>query len=461
MAINSSRKPYWPIIIIAFCSLMIAGLTLAGYVKYFTPENQSHCATLTTLNHENAQTNTDDSCPIKDMVVRATDEQIKGRPIEITDISSDNETLLSLISMNLFNETVASQVAKSLAATIQAQTGKSFTPTSNLKSGKRYSIYLDENGAFRKTTIELSPSNVFHCVKDGDNYRSWREDVVLEYRTEALTFQIKNDFLTTILGLHESKEFSLKLVHVFRWDIDFQSDPRKGDVCKVVFERRYADDTPAGYGRILFATYEGKRTGRKTACLFNGQYYDEHGVELRKDYLRAPLNVLRVTSGYGWRIHPVLNVWKFHTGVDYGAPIGTPVYAIANGVVTFQGWGDAYGLWINVRHENGTESRYSHLSRILVKKGQRVSQREVIGLIGSTGRSTGPHLFFEIITQGKRIDPTKVKLVKNPASIPSPLKSRFNSIVIRESQLLPEPVLRTADKSQDRNPKSIFSTRPL
>ena len=127
---------------------MIAGLTLAGYVKYFTPENQSHCATLTTLNHENAETNTDDSCPIKDMVVRATDEQIKGRPIEITDISSDNETLLSLISMNLFNETVASQVAKSLAATIQAQTGKSFTPTSNLKSGKRYSIYLDENGAF-------------------------------------------------------------------------------------------------------------------------------------------------------------------------------------------------------------------------------------------------------------------------------------------------------------------------
>ncbi len=461
MAINSSRKPFWPLIIIACCSIIIVGLTAAGFPKYFTPKNAPQSAAITTLSTGNAQANTNNSGPIKDIVVRATDEEIKGRPIEITDISSDNETLLSLISMNLFDETVANQVAKSLATTIQARTGKGFTPTSNLKSGKRYSIYLDENGAFRKATIELSPSDVFHCVKDGDNYRSWREDVVLEYRTEALTFQIKKDFLTTILGLHESKEFSLKLIHVFRWDIDFQSDPRKGDVCKVVFERRYADDTPAGYGRILFASYEGKRTGRKTACLFNGQYYDEHGVELRKDYLRAPLNVLRVTSGYGWRIHPVLNVWKFHTGVDYGAPIGTPVYAIASGVVTFQGWGDAYGLWVSVRHENGIESRYSHLSKILVKKGQRVSQREVVGLIGSTGRSTGPHLFFEIITQGKRIDPTKVKMVRNPASIPAPLQGRFKSVVIRESQLLPESAMRTADKSQDRNPKSIFSTRPL
>ncbi|MGC8604144.1 MAG: M23 family metallopeptidase, partial [Desulfomonilaceae bacterium] len=393
--------------------------------------------------------------------VKATDEPIHGRPIEITDISSENESLLSLISMNLFDENVANQVAKSLATAIQAQTGKPFTPTSWLKSGKRYSIYLDENGGFRKATIELEPSNVFHCVKDGDSYRSWKEDVVLEYRVETLSFQVKKDFLTTILGLHESKELSLKLTHIFRWDIDFQSDPRMGDVCKIVFERRYADDTPAGYGRILFATYEGKRTGKKTALLFNGQYYDENGVELRKDYLRAPLNVLRVTSGYGWRIHPVLNVWKFHTGVDYGAPIGTPVYAIANGVVTFQGWGEAYGLWISVRHENGFESRYSHLSKILVKKGQRVSQREVIGLIGSTGRSTGPHLFFEIITKGKRIDPTKVKLVKNPAAIPTDLKSRFNSILSQETRLLPESVVRTADQSQDRKTRSIFSTRPL
>lgn len=461
MAIIISQKRFGTIIITTLCLVLIVGLIFARYSNVSNHEKPASPETSKSLPADRTQTNADETRPIKDIVVRAVDEQIKGRPIEITDISSENETLLSLISMNLFDEAVASQVAKSLAEAIQTYTGKRFSSISELKSGKRYSIFLDENGAFKKASIELDPSNVFHCVKDGNSFRSWKEDVVLEYRTEALSFQVKKNFLTTILGLHESKELSLKLIHIFRWDIDFQSDPRPGDVCKIVFERRYADDTPAGYGRILFATYEGKRTGRKTACLFNGQYYDENGVELRKDYLRAPLNVLRITSGYGWRIHPVLNVWKFHTGVDYGAPIGTPVYAIANGVVTFQGWGDAYGLWVSIRHENGTESRYSHLSRILVKKGQRVSQREVIGLIGSTGRSTGPHLFFEIIKNGKRVDPTKVKLVKNPVAIPSPLKNRFNSFLSQQAQLLPDIVVRTADQSEDRQVKSSFSTRPL
>lgn len=462
MAFKSSRRPFRPITIPAFCSLMIVGITLVGFINYPAPfQKPSPSSGVTSGVDTNPRINTDDSCPIKDIVVRATDEDIKGRPTEITDISSENETLLSLLSLNISDEAMASQVAKSLAAVVETQTGRRFSPTNELKSGKRYSIFLDENGVFQKATIELDPSNVFHCIKDGDSCRSWKEEVVLEYRTEAMSFQIKKDFMTSILGLSESKELALKLIHIFRWDINFQADPRKGDVCKIVFERRYADDTPAGYGRILFATYEGKNTGRKTACLFNGQYYDEHGVELKKDYLRAPLNALRITSGYGWRIHPVLNVRKFHTGVDYGAPIGTPVYAIANGVVTFQGWGEAYGLWVCVRHENGIESRYSHLSRILVKKGQRVSQREVVGLIGSTGRSTGPHLFFEIITKGKRIDPTKVKMVKNPTAIPAPLKNRFSSIVSHQAQLLPETTVRSANQTQDQNVKSSVSTRPL
>jgi murein DD-endopeptidase MepM/ murein hydrolase activator NlpD len=125
-----------------------------------------------------------------------------------------------------------------------------------------------------------------------------------------------------------------------------------------------------------------------------------------------------------------------HTGVDYGAPTGTPVYAIANGTVTFQGCGEAYGLYVCIRHENGYESRYSHLSRIMVKTGQRVKQSQTIGLVGSTGRSTGPHLFFEIIADGKRINPTKVKMVQNPRAIPVPLRDRFDMLVNSHSGFL-------------------------
>jgi murein DD-endopeptidase MepM/ murein hydrolase activator NlpD len=214
----------------------------------------------------------------------------------------------------------------------------------------------------------------------------------VEYKTEVCTFKVQKDIVQSILDAGEERELAVKLIHIFRWDIDFQSDVKSGDDCKIVFERRYADDRPAGYGRILYAAYNGKRTGKRTASLFSGEYYDRNGVELKKDYLRAPLNTLRITSGYGMRIHPVLKIWKMHTGVDYGAPAGTPVYAIANGTVSFQGCGDAYGLYVCIRHDNGHESRYSHLSRILVKKGQRVKQRQTIGLVGSTTFNGTPSL---------------------------------------------------------------------
>jgi murein DD-endopeptidase MepM/ murein hydrolase activator NlpD len=374
------------------------------------------------------------SCPVPEPGVCAIDADTRGEPVEISDMTSAGDSLLSLLSLNLCDAATASRVAESLAVTMQNAVGKRLRSCDELKSGMQYAICLDEKGAFRRATFEWDASNVFHCTVEGDTVRSWKEDVVLEYKPEVLCFRMQKDLVTSLRAAREDKALASKLIHVFQWDIDFQADSCKGDLCKVVFERRYADDKPAGYGRVLFAVYEGKRAGRKTACLFNNEYFDEHGTELRKNYLRTPLNTLRITSGFGFRVHPVLQVWKMHTGVDYGAPVGTPVYAISNGTVTFQGWGDAYGLYVCIRHENGYESRYSHLSKILVKTGQKVKQRQTVGLVGSTGRSTGPHLFFEIIANGKHLDPTKVKMIKIARSIPSPLKGRFQSIVNRREQ---------------------------
>ena len=366
----------------------------------------------------------------------ACDVPPSGNLSEISDMTSDGDNLLSLFSLSFCDTKAVEEVAKSLASVIQADLGKPFLPTDEIPPGKRFVIQLDDKGEFQRATIELDPSRVFHAEKVNNAVRSWKEDVVLDYKTEVRVFKIHRGIVQSVLDAHEGMELATKLAHVFRWDIDFQSEIRKGDECKVVFERRYADDRPDGYGRILFAAYTGKRTGRRTACLFNGEYYDENGVELKRNYLRAPLNTLRITSGYGYRIHPVLGYWKMHTGVDYGAPIGTPVYAIANGKVIFQGSGEAYGLYVCIRHENGYESRYSHLSRILVKDGQQVKQRQTIGLIGSTGRSTGPHLFFEIIANGKRIDPTKVKMIQDPKAIPVPLKTRFAAVMGAQARFL-------------------------
>jgi murein DD-endopeptidase MepM/ murein hydrolase activator NlpD len=369
------------------------------------------------------------SCPVPDSSPCDVRPSPNGNPVEISDMTSDGDTLLSLFSLSFCDATAVRRVAESLASVIQADSGKRFRTTDELPPGKPFAVQLDGKSEFQEATIELGPSRVFHCKRENGVFKSWKEDVVLDYKTEVLCFKVQRGIVHSILAAHEGRKLVLKLMHIFRWDIDFQADVRRGDECEVVFERRYADDKPAGYGRILYAVYRGKRTGTKTACLFNGEYFDANGVELKRDYLRAPLNTLRITSGYGWRIHPILNIWKFHTGVDYGAPTGTPVYAIANGTVTFRGCGKAYGLYVCIRHENGLESRYSHLSRILVKEGQRVKQRQTIGLVGSTGRSTGHHLFFEIIANGKRIDPTKAKMVKNPKAVPAPLKDRFHTVI--------------------------------
>ncbi len=380
------------------------------------------------------------SCPLPDSPQCGVRPSPNENPVEMSDMTSDGDTLLSLFSLSFCDATEVKQVAESLASVIQADLGKRFLATDELPPGKPFVVLLDEKSEFQKATIELDPSRVFHCKRENGVFKSWKEDVVLDYKTEVLCFKVQRDIVHSILAAHESRDLLLKLVHIFRWDIDFQADVRRGDECKVVFEWRYADDKPAGYGRILYAVYRWKRRGTKTACLFNGQYFDANGVELKRDYLRAPLNTLRITSGYGWRIHPILNVWKFHTGVDYGAPTGTPVYAIANGTVAFQGCGDAYGLYVCIRHENGLESRYSHLSRILVKAGQNVKQRQTVGLVGSTGRSTGHHLFFEIIANGKRIDPTKVTMIKNPNAVPAPLKERFDTVMNNQAHFLQRAV---------------------
>lgn len=415
-------------------SLIVLGvLGVCGFLgdvsSYFG--YSSRCAYSSAIPPEDAG-----SCKVPKQNTCESGTDSADRPREISDITGEGDTLSSLLAINVPDDTVARRAAAKLAATIETELGASFKPSHELLPGKKYSLKFDDSGEFKKVTIELDPSNVFHCVKEGDQIRAWKEDVVLDYKAEVLCFQVRKGIVQSVLAAHEDRELALKLVHMFRWDIDFQSDPRNGDQCKIVFERRYADDRPAGYGRILFATYEGKRTGRKTACLFNGKYYDEHGVELERNFLKAPLNVLRITSGYGYRVHPVLGNWRMHWGVDYGAPVGTPVYTIANGTVTRTECRHDYGLLVCVRHENGYESRYSHLSRILVKEGQQIKQGQKVGLIGSTGWSTGPHLFFQIIANGKRLDPTKVKMVTHPRAVPSPLKNRFHSIVKGQEQFL-------------------------
>jgi murein DD-endopeptidase MepM/ murein hydrolase activator NlpD len=351
---------------------------------------------------------------------------------EMAEVTGEGDTLFSLLNDNLSDESECKQVVASLSSTIRASENLPFDGHTVIKPGRSYNVIVDRQGRFLKATVELAPDKVFHAVRRDDGIRSWKEEVVLDFKVESVSFRLRGDLEKSLLSVGEGPELASKLARVFKWDINFQSEAVWGDTCKVLFQRRYADDRPSGYGDILCAVYDGKKTKRKTAIFFNGQYYDEDGVELKKNFLRSPLGNqrLRISSPYGFRVHPILGSWRHHQGVDYAAPKGTPVRCVANGVVTSAGWNDQLGNYVCVKHDNGCESRYGHLSRIgeNVRKGRHIKQDSKIGLVGMTGLATGPHLHFEWLVRGVHKDPAKEKLIKSVRTVQSPLKGRFKMI---------------------------------
>jgi murein DD-endopeptidase MepM/ murein hydrolase activator NlpD len=354
---------------------------------------------------------------------------------EISEETGEGDTLFSLMNANIADEKSARGVAASLASAMGSALNKPFDINTPLKPGQRYSVTVDPEGAFLRATVEWDPANVFHVAVRNRSIHCWKEEVVLDFKVESVRFRMKGSLAESVLGAGESDELVAKLRNVFRWDIDFRAESVRGDMCKIVFERRYADDRPSGYGNILYAVYEGKKT-KKTAILFNGEYYDAEGVALKKDFLRTPLGVIRVTSRFGRRFHPIHREWKKHNGVDYGAPQGTPVWAVSGGVVTFAGWQNGYGNYVRIKHDNGYESRYGHLQRFFVQTGQRVKQRQTIGLVGMTGTATGPHLDFQLLANNRHVNPLNVKMVPSLRTVAQPLKTRFATVTNERRALL-------------------------
>lgn len=208
-----------------------------------------------------------------------------------------------------------------------------------------------------------------------------------------------------------------RLSRVFAWQVDFYRDVRRGDAFRVVLERDVRPDGSVREARVLAAEFR-NRGRRLSAIRFRpdeevGGFYDVEGQALRGAFLRAPLEFGRVTSGFTRRrYHPVLRRWRAHLGTDYGARTGTPVLATGDGSVARAGWWGGYGLMVELRHDHGYRTRYAHLSALGsgVRRGARVSQGQVIGRVGSTGLSTGSHLHYEFLKNGRPTDPARVDL---------------------------------------------------
>ena len=221
-----------------------------------------------------------------------------------------------------------------------------------------------------------------------------------------------------------------QLADVFSGQIDFHRALRKGAVFSVVYETLEAEGEPLRAGRLLSAeitndkkTYDAvwfQEPGQK------GAYYTMSGDSLRRAFLASPMPYSRRTSGFGMREHPILQTMRAHMGVDYAAPVGTPVISVADGVVAESGFQGAYGNKVVIQHNAKQSTAYAHLSRISVRKGQTVKQGEIVGAVGSTGLSTGPHLHFEFRINGRHVDPLTLAQQGSAEPISAALRPQFN-----------------------------------
>lgn len=230
------------------------------------------------------------------------------------------------------------------------------------------------------------------------------------------------------------------IADVYDWEVDFTRDIRPGDRFEVLIERLESPQGERRFGRILAARVDVAATP-SYAFYFEGEmgrggFYDDKGRSLRRAFLRQPIEYRRISSRFGSRYHPILKSWRSHQGTDYAAGYGTPVRSTADGIVTKAGRDGGYGNLVEIRHANGIRTRYGHLSGFApgIRAGARVKQKDWIGYVGSTGLSTGPHLHYEFIVNGRATNPQR-KDAGPVQAVPSKLKPVFDTL---RTQLLAE-----------------------
>ncbi|MGL5334914.1 MAG: peptidoglycan DD-metalloendopeptidase family protein, partial [Enterovibrio sp.] len=202
----------------------------------------------------------------------------------------------------------------------------------------------------------------------------------------------------------------MELANLFAWDIDFALDIRKGDSFKVLFEERWMEGDYVGRGNILAAVFVNQGETFTAMRDKSGHYYAANGQAMRKAFLRAPVDFRYVSSNFNpKRLHPVTGELKAHRGTDYVAPVGTPIWAAGNGVVQESSYNKFNGNYVFIRHSETYVTKYLHLNKRSVKKGERVRQGQAIGTLGGTGRVTGPHLHYEFLVNGTHKNPRTVK----------------------------------------------------
>lgn len=305
----------------------------------------------------------------------------------------------------------------------------------SFREGQPYVVVTDP-GSGRVKRFEYEIDGRRRLVVEGTETPEARVEPI-EYVTLLDTAEgvIDDNLFQAVADIGESPQLALRLAELFGSEVNFIRDLQEGDSFRVLVEKRYREGEYKGYGRMMAASFTNKGKTYEAFLFRDGRgrprHYNSRGENLHKTLLQSPLAFTRLTSRFTHsRRHPILGTRRPHLGVDYAAPTGTPVKAVGEGVVVKRGWAGGYGNQIIIKHTAGLESMYAHLSGYArgLKKGQRVRQGQVIGFVGSTGLSTGPHLDFRLRQNGTFINPARA-INPREAPVSRARMGEFNKIV--------------------------------
>jgi murein DD-endopeptidase MepM/ murein hydrolase activator NlpD len=282
-------------------------------------------------------------------------------------------------------------------------------------------LFQQEAGSDRRFMgLELEPDAeraVSVARVEGEGYEAATIDKTLERRKTAASAVIDSSLFEAGASVGVPIPVMAAMIRAYSYDVDFQRDIQPGDEFQVMYERYFTDEGAAARdGDILYAalTLGGKQMELYRYKTRDGivDYFNRRGESIRKALLRTPIDGARVSSKFGMRRHPILGFSKMHAGMDFAAPTGTPIYAAGNGVIEEIGPKSGYGKYVRVKHNQQIETAYAHLSKFGegMRRGGQVQQGDVIGYVGTTGRSTGPHLHYEVLRGGRQINPMSIEL---------------------------------------------------
>ena len=393
-------------------SVCAAGAATLGYVF------QRRLATAAEFDHQ-LQVAKDEAARIREQVILPTEKKVPAGENFAAALQK-----FGLSAEEAANASVAAQHAYNLR---------------QVRAGNTITVGRSVEGTLREIDYKIDADHMLKIVPEDRGFAAQIKEIPSRMEVAAVSGRVEDSLFNAVEDAGESPELAMRLAQIFGYDLDFYTDPRKGDTFRMVLEKKkYANGQTAGYGKILAAEYQ--NAGKKyQALLFHdpaGQpgYYSADGKSLQKAFLRSPLKFgATVTSHFSRaRFHPILKTYRPHMGTDYGAPVGTPVQTIGSGKVLFAGRKGGEGNMVQVAHPNGYETMYLHLSRMFVRSGEHVEIGKTIGLVGSTGLSTGPHLDFRILQKGQYKNFEKLGL---PPSDPVSKKNLPEFAAVREKWL--------------------------